>query len=285
VGDSPYSDLTRPPLREAPLRRALVLPGEVWTDVRVVGETGSTNADVAEAARAQADEGLIVIAERQRAGRGRLDRGWVAPARSSLTFSVLLRPTVAPARLGWLPLLAGVALTEAVGRVGLVDAALKWPNDLLVRSSVTEADYGKCAGILAEAVNGATPTAVVLGIGLNVSQNADELPISPTSLPATSLLLADAATTDREPLVRAVLRALGDWYRRWSDAAGDPDAAGLAQAYRKACVTLGRQVEVSLPGGGRIAGRAESIDGDGRLVIATGDGRTAVAAGDVEHVR
>ncbi len=289
MSESPYSDLTRPPLRENALRRALVVPGGLWTEVRVVAETGSTNADVAEAALAQADEGLVVIAERQRAGRGRLDRSWVAPPRSSLMFSMLLRPAVPTARLAWLPLLAGVALVEAVGRVALVDAALKWPNDLLVRSSVTQADYGKCAGILAEALNGAgpsaAPTAVVLGIGLNVSQNADELPAGPTSLPATSLLLAGAATTDRDPLLRSVLRAIADWYRRWVAACGDPDAAGLADAYRTACVTLGRQVEVSLPGADTVAGTAESVDDDGRLMLATRDGPIAIAAGDVEHVR
>jgi BirA family biotin operon repressor/biotin-[acetyl-CoA-carboxylase] ligase len=285
MDNSPYSDLTRPPLREAPLRQALVVPGGLWTDVRVVGETGSTNIDVADAARAGAGEGLAIVAERQRAGRGRLQRTWEAPARSSLTFSVLLRPAVPVARLGWLPLLAGVALVEAVGRLAVVDAALKWPNDLLVRPAATEAEYGKCAGILAEAVNGATPMAVVLGIGLNVSQNADEVPISATSLPATSLLLADAAVSDRDPLLRAVLRSLAHWYRRFVDAGGDPDASGLAEDYRAACVTLGQQVEVSLPGGGKLTGTAESIDGDGRLIVNTGANRMPVAAGDVEHVR
>src|SRR5262245_33528909 len=127
---SPYADLSRPPLQAAPLRRALV--GRLWTDVRVVTETGSTNADLVAAARTGAAEGLVLVAESQTAGRGRFDRVWQAPPRSSLTLSVLLRPSVSPARLGWLPLLTGVALAESVGRIAVVDAALKWPNDLLL---------------------------------------------------------------------------------------------------------------------------------------------------------
>src|SRR5690606_28262650 len=133
---SPYSDLTRPPLREHDLRQALVTPGGVWTDVRVLTVTESTNADVASAAQAGAPDGLVVIAENQTAGRGRLGRRWEAPPRSALTFSVLLRPGVPAARLGWITLLAGVAVAESVGRVAVVDAVLKWPNDLLVRSAL-----------------------------------------------------------------------------------------------------------------------------------------------------
>jgi BirA family biotin operon repressor/biotin-[acetyl-CoA-carboxylase] ligase len=285
---SPYSDLIRPPLQEAALRHALVRPDGLWTDLRVVSETGSTNADVAVAARTQAPEGLVVIAESQTAGRGRLDRGWRAPARSSLTLSVLLRPVprVPAARLGWLPLLAGVALAEAVGRIGVVDTVLKWPNDLLVRSPAASADegadYAKAGGILAEAINGGGATAVVLGIGLNVSQRVDELPADRAALPATSLALVGAACVDRDPLLRALLRTVADWYRRWIAVAGDPASCGLAEAYRGSCHTLGRQVEVALPDGEVLAGAAEEIDDDGRLVIG---GSRSVAAGDVRHVR
>src|SRR5882762_725474 len=155
---SPYRDLDRPPLHEAALRRALVVPDGLWTAIEVRAETGSTNADVAEAARAGAAEGLVVVAERQRAGRGRQGRQWESPPRAGLAVSVLLRPQTPTGRYGWLPLLAGVALVETVRRLGELDAVLKWPNDLLIAER-------KCAGILAEAAAGA----VVVGIGLNVS--------------------------------------------------------------------------------------------------------------------
>jgi BirA family transcriptional regulator, biotin operon repressor / biotin---[acetyl-CoA-carboxylase] ligase len=265
----PYSDLDRPPLHEGRLRQALVVPGGLWTGLTVVAETASTNADLAAAARAGAPEGTVLVAERQTGGRGRLGRQWLSPPRAGLTFSVLLRP---PATTGWLPLLAGVALVEAVRRLGEVDAVLKWPNDVLVGDA-------KCAGILAEAVPNGDAPGVVVGIGLNVTLRTPELPVPQ----ATSLQLAGAACTDRDPLLRAVLRGLAGWYTRWRD---DPAGSGLAQAYGLHCATLGRDVRVELPGGRTLHGRAEDVDADARLVVVdeTG-GRTAVAAGDVLHLR
>jgi BirA family biotin operon repressor/biotin-[acetyl-CoA-carboxylase] ligase len=281
----PSTDLTRPPLSEAELARALVTTGSLWTDVRVLPETGSTNADVMAAALAGAPEGLVIVAERQSSGRGRLDRRWTAPAHAALTFSVLLRP--AGLRVSWLPLLAGVAVAGAVARVAGVDAALKWPNDLLVRAPGTDpagsAGFGKCAGILAEA----GPDGVVLGIGLNVSQRADELPepADPAAFRPTSLALAGAAQLDRSPVLVAVLGALADAYQDYRAAGGDPVASGLADAYRARCATLGQEVSVSLPGGVSVRGRACDVDTDGRLVLATPEGTHALAAGDVHHVR
>ena len=293
------AELSRSPLSPAGLRRALVRPDGLITEVRVVGETGSTNADLAAAAQDGAAEGLVLVAEAQSAGRGRLDRVWLAPPRAALTLSVLLRPTVPAVRLGWLPLLAGVALVEAVGPHA--PAALKWPNDLLVRTSaeedrdprnedrerigsgITDGDLlGKCGGILAEAV----PGAVVIGIGLNVAQRADELPdpIDPAAVGPTSLALA-GASVDRGELLISLLSAFSHWYGRWHAVAGDPAACGLMTAYRSACLTLGRHVTVRLPGGASIQGHADDIDGDGRLLVATAEGVRALAAGDVHHVR
>jgi BirA family biotin operon repressor/biotin-[acetyl-CoA-carboxylase] ligase len=241
-----------------------------------VAETGSTNADVAAAARAGAAEGLVVVAERQTGGRGRLGRVWESPARAGIALSVLLRPAVPAARLGWLPLLAGVALAEAVRRVSEVDAVLKWPNDLLLRHGGGER---KCAGILAESL---PDGGVVLGIGLNTTLREDELPRPD----ATSLALAGAACVDRDPLLRALLRSVEQWYGRWRRHAGDGEASGARAAYTFHCGTLGRQVEVHLPGDRILRGRAEEIDPEGRLVVEAGSGqRQAVAAGDVVHVR
>jgi len=289
---SPYSNLDRPPLSAVRLRRALLDPGTgggtgLWTALDVVEVTGSTNADVAAAARAGTPEGLVLLAERQSAGRGRLGRDWESPARAGLAVSVLLRPgravpqrgwaAVPVARYGWLPLLAGVALVAAVSRVAALPAALKWPNDLLLAGR-------KCAGVLAESVaagGGDPATAVVVGIGLNVSQQAGELP-GPA---ATSLLLAGAPQADRDPLARALLRELAGWYGRWRTTGGDAAACGLAGAYRRDCATLGQPVSVSLPGGDTLRGTAVDVDGDGRLVVDGAGGRTILAAGDVVHLR
>ncbi|MCX4474377.1 Bifunctional ligase/repressor BirA [Micromonospora sp. MW-13] len=288
---SPYTDLDRPPLSAARLRRALVAPHGPWRHLDLRAETGSTNADAAEAARAGEPEGLVVVAERQTAGRGRRGRAWQSPARAGIATSVLLRPgeavaerdwPAAPAAgYGWLPLLAGVALVEAVARLAELDAALKWPNDLLVGDA-------KCAGILAEAVSGPTadrPPAIVLGIGLNVTLRADELPENPTGLPATSLQLAGAVATDRDPMLRALLRSLADWYDRWRSAGGDALASGLRDAYLAACATVGRPVRVLLPDGAELTGTATGVDPDGQLLVDTSAGPRALAAGDVLHLR
>lgn len=134
VPDNRWSDLERPPLNVTSLRRALVRPGSLWTSLDVVTTTGSTNSDLVGRA-AGLDEGAVLVAEEQSAGRGRLDRSWSAPARSGLFFSVLLRPGdgVPAERWGWLPLLTGVAVAGGLSRSAGVDTALKWPNDLLVK--------------------------------------------------------------------------------------------------------------------------------------------------------
>ncbi len=293
---SRWSDLDRPPLNATALRRALVRPDGPWTRLDVVESTGSTNADLLAAARAGEAPGRVLVAEEQTAGRGRLGRGWSAPARSGLFFSVLLAPppgsAVPETRWGWLPLLAGVATATALSRVARVDTALKWPNDLLVDVAGEER---KCGGILAERVGTRTPDggaragegvgpaagAVVLGIGLNVSLRADELPVPG----AGSLALAGAETVDRDPLLRAVLRSLGDWYARWVAAGGDPAVSGLQDAYAAGCATLGRRVRAVLPGDAELHGEADALDGDGRLVVRTDDGvRHPVSAADVVHL-
>jgi BirA family biotin operon repressor/biotin-[acetyl-CoA-carboxylase] ligase len=270
-----WSDLDRPPLNPTALRRAIVTPGSLWTALDIVEVTGSTNSDLADRARAGAEEGAVLVAEEQSAGRGRLDRRWSAPPRSGLFFSVLLRPGDVPAhRWGWLPLLTGVAVATALSRAAAVDTGLKWPNDLLV---TVDGEERKAGGILAERVG----DAIVIGIGLNITLRTDELPVPG----AGSLALAGAKSTDRDPLLRAVLRSLAEWYGDWRAAGGDPDGCRLRQVYAAGCATLGRTVRAELPGGGEMTGTAVGVDDDGRLIIATDGAEQAVGAGDVVHVR
>ncbi|AZM60363.1 MULTISPECIES: biotin--[acetyl-CoA-carboxylase] ligase [unclassified Streptomyces] len=290
---SRWSDLDRPPLNASVLRRGLVREGALWRQVEVVERTGSTNSDLVDrvdrmdregredrtgrGAGGRLEEGVVLVAEEQSAARGRLDRRWTAPARSGLFFSVLLRPAEVPvARWGWLPLLTGVAVATGLSRAAGVDTALKWPNDLLVTVGGEER---KAGGILAER---AGADGVVIGVGINVSLRADELPV-PT---AGSLALAGAVSTDRDPLLRAVLRALEEWYGRWRAAGGDAGACGLQETYAAGCATLGREVRAELPGGRAVVGEAVAVDGDGRLVLATGAGvQEPVGAGDIIHLR
>lgn len=266
-----YGDLSRPPLNPAALARAMLHGGSVWTDLQVVQSTGSTNADLVAAARAGAPAGSVLVAEHQGGGRGRLDRGWVSPPQAGLTFSMLLRPGVAAARWGWLPLLVGVALAEAVSTVGEVPARLKWPNDLLLGQG-----RQKAAGILAEVVD----DAVVVGIGLNVSTRAGELPPG-----ATSLALLGSVCTDRDTVLRSVLRSVDVWFGTWNRAEGDAVGSGVLSAYVEVCDTLGREVAVALPDGTTLRGRAEAIDSAGRLLVRAAGVLHPLAAGDVTHVR
>jgi BirA family transcriptional regulator, biotin operon repressor / biotin---[acetyl-CoA-carboxylase] ligase len=299
-------------LDEARLNGALGSPRGLWREVRVVEETGSTNADLLAKARSGAGEGLVLVAEAQISGRGRMGRRWISPPRRSLTFSVLLRPAVPAGLLGWMPLLAGVAVASALQQAAGVEARLKWPNDVLVGGA-------KIAGILAERWT----NAVVIGTGINVLQHRGELPV-PT---ATSLLVAQGAGTAgagaagpakagpaeargagrveawgpepadalgpgagadvRERLLAAVLDELARWYVAWLDQAqpGDADGCGLRGEYLRRSGTVGTAVTVMLPGGQNLTGTAAGIDASGRLEIRTPTGLVQVSAGDVVHLR
>jgi BirA family biotin operon repressor/biotin-[acetyl-CoA-carboxylase] ligase len=267
---SRWSDLERPALDGGALAAALTRDSGLWRSLEVVPEIGSTNAELERAAADDAPEGTVLVAEYQAAGRGRLDRVWTSPPRAGITVSFLLRPDVPAARRGWLSLLVGVALAESVAEVTGVLPSLKWPNDLLAR------DGRKLAGILAQSAG----TAVVVGVGLNVSTTATELPDT-----GTSLARVTGASVDRGPVLLAFLRAVEQRYRRWTEVLGDPVSSGLAQDYLAWSSTVGSTVEVTLPDGTTVQGLAEAVDWDGRLVVTTADGRMELASGDVRHVR
>ncbi len=263
----------RAPLSGAALSRVLVRPGGLWRGVEVTAVTGSTNADLLARAAAGAPQGVVLVAEEQTAGRGRMGRRWISPPGAALMFSVLLRPESVPqASRGWIPLLTGVAVASAVAAVAGLDARLKWPNDVLVGDR-------KLAGILAEQSAGA----IVAGAGINASTRRDELPAET----ATSLALEGAARTGRPELLRAVLGEFERLYLAWAGGAspGDPDACGLRAEYRRRCATLGRPVRVEFPGGDTARGTALDVNPGGRLLLRTDGGPLAVSAGDVVHLR
>ncbi len=259
---SPYADLNRPPLP----RRLRV--GGMWADVEVVRVTGSTSADLIAEARAGAPEGRVLLAEEQRAGRGRHDRTWSSPPRAGLTFSLLLRPAAPPVRWPLLPLLVGSAVAGELEQWVSGEVGLKWPNDVLI-------DGRKVAGILAETAG----SAVVVGLGLNVSTREAELP----DARSTSLQLSVDETVDRLPVLRAVLRAIERDYTAWNRNGGAPQT--VLPDYRRRSSTLGRQVRVELPDEAPVTGRAVAVDDAGLLVVETGAGQRSFAAADVEHLR
>ena len=248
----------------------------------VLPEAGSTN-DVLVAAAAGLDDLSVVVTGNQTAGRGRLGRQWVAPAGKSLAISVLLRPRL-PAgeplsleHFGWLPLIAGVAMTRAVSPLVRGRAGLKWPNDVQV-------DGLKVSGLLAELLP--TGDAVVMGAGVNLSLDADELP-TPVS---TSLTLSGATLAGNEladAVLSGYLAALTELYSDFVRYGADVMASGTLDLVSEYCSTLGQEVRVHLPSGDDLLGTATGIDGSGRLQVRrSSDGAvTAVAAGDVTHLR
>lgn len=286
-----FPDVDRPALDLDGLSDAVCAPLGPYRRLELVESTGSTNADLA--AKAGADKVgwsdlSVLTAEEQTAGKGRLDREWTAPARSSVIVSILLRPhnragmPLPTQSYGWCSLVAALALTEALGDHAKLEATVKWPNDVLVNGK-------KISGILAQMVTypDGTPPAVVVGTGLNVTLAAEELPV-PT---ATSVALEKGATTDRTVLLMSYLRIFAQRYRQFCDVNGKadaewPDGTSLLSRLRTAMTTLGQQVRAQLPGGAEIVGEAVGLDSYGALRVRSADGTEhVVAAGDVVHLR
>lgn len=279
----------RPPLDVTTLRELLLAPAGPLARLEVVPTAGSTNDDVVAGLRAQPDawpHASLLVAEHQTAGHGRAGRGWSTPARSSLTCTFVARPRSGPATFGWLPLLAGLGAVRALRATAGVPAVLKWPNDVLVDlGDAVEHVEGwgttrKLVGVLAQAVP--EVPAVAVGIGVNVDQGADELPVPW----ATSLALAGAGAVDRGTLLVALVSALDEVAQRFSEHDGDAAAAGLVDEVASVCATIGRRVRVELPGDQVVAGTATGLGDDGALVVQQDDGAPRrVLAGDVTHVR
>ncbi len=242
--------MTAPPLDEA-------LSARLGRPVRCAACTGSTNDDAQQLGRQGAPHGALVMAERQRQGRGRLGRSWLSQPGENLTFSLLLRPDCEPSAAPLITLAAGVALAEVSG------ARLKWPNDVL-----DHADR-KLAGLLAELdVRQGRVRFVVLGVGLNVNQRE-----FPPQLPqAGSLALMAGRSLDRMALLERLLPAIEAWTAM---VASEP--AAVLTAWRRHSATLGRAVQV-----GAQRGVAEDLRADGALLLRLDDGELIpVLAGDV----
>ncbi len=228
---------------------------------------GSTMDEVAALADAGAPEGTVVVAEYQEAGRGRSGRVWQAPPGTGLLLSVLLRPTPPLDRLSTLPLVAGVAVAEAIEEAGGGGQAvrLKWPNDLWIGER-------KVGGLLlvARSSAGGAPRAV-LGVGINVTVRPEELPEG-----ATSLAAATGLTWDREALLRRTLHRLDGAYRAWQ---ADGGAVGLA-AWRSRAALVGEAVVIEVAGCWR-RGVMLGIDDDGALLLDGEDGVERIVSGDL----
>jgi BirA family transcriptional regulator, biotin operon repressor / biotin---[acetyl-CoA-carboxylase] ligase len=262
----------RAPLSEPDLQAA-VLPGSrLFSGVRVIARTGSTNADLLAAAAAGAPAGAVLAAEEQTSGRGRLDRSWQSEPGAALTFSVLLRPAAVPAASrGWLPLLTGVAVATALrARTGL-DVSLKWPNDVLCGGA-------KLAGILIESLKLETRLgldtglALAVGIGVNCRYHPSE-----TSYPATDLAALGVQVSAGDlfsALSLAMMRRLDRWR-------GGEGFAAIRADWLDRASGLGEEIQARLPGR-TLVGRFEALDENGCLLLRLADGSIeTIVAGDV----
>ena len=253
----------------------------VATRIAIAERTGSTNADLVR------DHALdpaawphlsVLVTDDQTDGRGRLGRVWSAPAGSSLAVSVVLEvEDLRPIDRGWIPLLAGAAMTRAVaGRVGDTHTVrMKWPNDVL-------ADGKKISGILAEGVPGHS-SAIVLGAGVNTAMTTEQLPV-PT---ATSLAALGVSVTPEviDSVLADYLAGLGELLGALLLEDGDAIRAGVHAEVEALCGTLGSAVRVHLPDGSELVGEALRLGSHGELIVRSGADETSVVAGDVVHVR
>ena len=233
----------------------------------------STNTEANGLAREGAPEGTLIVANAQTRGRGRLGRSWVSPPGSGLYLSIILRPGCPPVWLPRLTLTAGVAVASAIQETG-IRPQLKWPNDILIADR-------KVGGILTEAVfDKRRIDFAVLGIGINVNTERDELPISVRSL-ATSLRLSLGKPVSRVHLLQTLLHQLEQWYEFFCAGAFET----IHETWSEFDTTLGRVVEVFLPER-RLVGVAETLESDGTLLVRDNRGCLhRIVAGDVVHCR
>jgi BirA family biotin operon repressor/biotin-[acetyl-CoA-carboxylase] ligase len=256
---------------------ALIAPQNPWQMVDVHASLDSTNLEALRAPHPW----RVVVADHQSAGRGRMLRRWQAPPGASIAVScVVPMPVDRPADVGWLPLLAGMAMRQSLADVADVDGRLKWPNDVLAQERTDDpgAPWLKISGILCEMVPGGG--LVVIGAGVNIDQTRTELPVET----ATSLALCGgAANVRREDVIVHYLGVLTDLQQAW--AGGGAGLEALRAAYRSLCLTIGLEVDVHQPDGAVAQGTATGVDDRGRLVVAAPGSLKAHAAGDVTHVR
>lgn len=238
--------------------------------IQVFEQTTSTNDVLEKFARDGVKEGVVVFAESQTKGRGRLGRKWISPERKGLWFSILLRPDLRPQETTQLTVASAIALRRAVKTVTGLAAEIKWPNDLLIGGK-------KIVGILTEmSAEVDRVRHIILGIGVDVNQDVAEFPVELRKI-ATSLKIETGAEISRAELAVEIMRELDADYAR---ICGGKFSA-VADEWEAACATIGRNVSVQT-GVQKIRGRAEALDDDGALLVRTEHGHLErIIGGDV----
>lgn len=253
--------------------RAGEIGGARFGRVELVEETGSTNSDVDERARAGEDEGLVLVAGAQTSGRGRLGRSWLGQPGGSILCSVLVRPGLDASHASLLTAAAGLAARDAIREITGLSVELKWPNDLM-------ASGRKLGGILTESVlNGDAVEFCVVGMGLNVNWSREAIPAEIADI-ATSISTELGRAVDRGAVLERFLREFEGYVEL-----AERDQTHLIRRYKEGCSTIGRRVSVATASKA-IEGVATGIDAHGRLLVSTDDEQiVAIDAGDVSEFR
>jgi len=250
---------------EAPFKMPAPLPAmrRIGSRIELHSLVDSTNGSAFDAAAAGAPDGTVIVAEAQRAGRGRLGRRWHSPTGCNLYLSILLRGPFPRPVLTGLPFLAAVAARDAVGDVAGLIPRVKWPNDLFINDR-------KVGGILVEARSGGGETALaVVGIGVNVNWPNRAMP-DELRATATSLESELGRPLDRPALLAALMGRFDRGYGRLRD----EGAAWLIEEWSRSCLTLGRMVTVETASG-PLTGLAEAVEPGGHLLLRHADGSTS----------
>ena len=249
-----------------PSEVSALLRGVEWMHLTGGGETGSTNDDARVLARAGAAEGTVVLASRQRAGRGRLGREWASPD-GGVYLSIVLRPQVPPSQVAPLALVIGLGVARGLRDAFGIAVSLKWPNDVLLGG-------GKLAGVLLEmAAETDRVDWVVAGVGLNV-RRTDGIAVSPTAATLDDTVPGVPVASAAASLLQGIAQVYGVW--------SESGFGALREGYEACCSLLGQEVAVrDMAGAVKSAGRMVGVDDEGRLLVASNGGVEAVSAGEV----
>jgi BirA family biotin operon repressor/biotin-[acetyl-CoA-carboxylase] ligase len=247
------------------------LKSRLWEDVFCYQSVGSTN-DIALSLPLKADQrsGLVILAEAQEKGRGRLRRGWISPPGLNIYMSLLLRPEIEPRHAAFLTIMTALASASALREETGLDVLIKWPNDLMVSGK-------KLGGILAEIKTGSTCIhKAVIGVGININASAKDFPEEIADI-ATSVLLETGRYFSRAGIIIGILNSFESWY----DLLKNDKRELLIQEMRALSSSLGRQVRVT-DCGETVAGLAEDIDDEGMLLVRLASGLLRrVGSGDL----
>lgn len=267
----------------SPQTLVALLPSKVLDQsLFIFDEITSTNTLALEIARNPTPQGTVVLTDRQTAGRGRLQRSWFSPPAANIYGSLIFSCSHTFQSLGWIPLMAGVAIAQAIENTTNISISLKWPNDILINER-------KVGGILCESFKkDSSKLCVVIGFGINVNLTESAFPTD-LQHTATSLLIHSQHPLDRHQLLKSIIPSLENGWDRLIT----QGALTCQKEYSKRCSTLGKEISVQFPDSSALEGIAQSIGKQGQLQISPSPseikGKSArivdVHAGDIRHIR